>query len=93
MEIWFYGGFRDGETYAQKVAVIPSFLHNPPLVYNHTPLLYIVKISPITEALGQLIIDFAGIFKSQAPLKAKDIHRAKPFYKNCHSPLLRSVLS
>jgi hypothetical protein len=51
-------------SYAQKVAVIPSFLHNPPLTYNHTPLLYIVKASPFAGAIGQLTIDFAGVFKS-----------------------------
>jgi len=51
-------------SYAQKVAVIPSSLHNPPLVYNHTPLLYRVKISPAREAMCQQTIGFTGIFKN-----------------------------
>jgi hypothetical protein len=45
------GGLGGVGSYAQKVAVIPSFLHNPPLVYNHTPLLYIVKASPVAGAI------------------------------------------
>jgi hypothetical protein len=49
MDLWVVYG---NKSYAQKVAVIPSFLHNPPLVYNHTPLLYIVKISPFTGTIG-----------------------------------------
>jgi hypothetical protein len=66
-------------SYAQKVAVIPSFLHNPPLPYNHTPLLYIVKTSPIRGAICQLAIDFARVFKSFAMLKIKDMHRTYLF--------------
>jgi hypothetical protein len=73
MKIWFYAVVG---SYTQIVAVIPSFLHNPPLVYNHTPLLYIVKISPTSGTISRLSIDFAEISKSQAVLKAKDIHRA-----------------
>ena len=73
MDLWVAYG---NKSYAQKVAVIPSFLHNPPLVYNHTPLLYIVKISPTSGTISRLSIDFAEISKSQAVLKAKDIHRA-----------------
>jgi hypothetical protein len=73
MEMMFY---MASWSYAQKVAVIPSFLHNPPLVYNHTPLLYIVKTSPFAGAICPLDIDFAGIFKSQVALKIEDMHRA-----------------
>jgi hypothetical protein len=87
MEIWFYGGFGGGGSYAQKVAVIPSFLHNPPLVYNHTPLLYRVKISPTRGTIGRLDIDFAGISKLWTALKTKDIHRVNLFIRNLCSPL------
>jgi hypothetical protein len=61
MEILFYMVLW---SYAQKVAVIPSSLHNPPLVYNHTPLLYRVKTSPFAGAIGQQTIGFAGVFKN-----------------------------
>jgi hypothetical protein len=64
MKIWDVLVVGVVESYAQKVAVIPSFLHNPPLVYNHTPLLYIVKTSPTAGAICQLSVDFAGGFKS-----------------------------
>jgi hypothetical protein len=73
MVLWVAGGVP---SYAQKVAVIPSFLHNPPLVYNHTPLLYIVKTSPIRGAICQLSIDFAVFFKRLAAAKIEDMHRA-----------------
>jgi hypothetical protein len=72
MEIWILWVVS---SYAQKVAVIPSFLHNPPLTYNHTPLLYIVKTSSFVGAIGQVTIDFVGIFKSQVALKIEDMHR------------------
>ena len=80
-------------SYAQKVAVIPSFLHNPPLVYNHTPLIYIVKISPSAGAMSQLTIDFAEIFKSWAALKKEDMHRAKFPSLNYISPLYLRFLN
>jgi hypothetical protein len=86
MEIWFYGGLCGSGGYAQKVAVIPSFLHNPPLVYNHTPLLSIVKTSPFAGAIGQLTIDFAGIFKKLHKIKTQRYAQAERFKKNLHSP-------
>jgi hypothetical protein len=65
------------KSYAQKVAVIPNLLHNPPLTYNHTPLLYIVKAPLFKGAIASINIDFAGFFKNQAGLKYEDIHRVK----------------
>jgi len=81
MKIWDLWVIVVGRRYAQKVAVIPSFLHNPPLVYNHTPLLYIVKTSPFEGLLHSLTIDFARFFKSDAELKCKDMHRTFQFIK------------